>query len=188
MTKLATFTDDDQLHFWYSPDIILCVYIKQRPFHTPLRQICLRNACQADVNLILNLVKANLETLTHIDVRGCGALPKKFWSVVQNAPQLRSFKTTNILSPIRCPMLDTLVVDWKPKILFQRIQRRFQRTYYDNLLEHVIRNLTYLDLSWCTWAKRLKILGNATNLEVLILRNCDISNLIDDVSQLRSLR
>lgn len=153
-----------------------------------MSKICLTNAGQADVNLIYDLVKANLRTLCELDIRGCRILPKKFWLLLSKATQLKSLKTTNLRTAIRCPSLKAIVVDWKPTMMLQRVQQHFQSTFYDNLLENVLGNLTFLDLSWCPWAKRLQSLKNAKFLEALILRNCDIAGLMNDIFRLKELR
>lgn len=140
------------------------------------------------MNLIYGLVKGNLKTLTNVDVRGCRTLPSKFWRLLNTAPNLTLLKTTKLSVPLQCPNLEMLVVDWSAKNVIHRVQRRIQANFYDKLIENVLPSLKHLDLSWCPWVKKLKGLNNGKKLEVLILRNCDITYLADPISQLTELR
>ncbi|ODN02057.1 Protein zer-1 [Orchesella cincta] len=160
----------------------------KNPQQTPLDKICFQNLRGVNVDLLFRIVKANLHTLTHLDIRGCHTLPKKFWNIVNDAPKLQSLKTTKLEVPLRCLNLKTLVVDWAPRNIMQKIQQRIHPMYFNEMLKHVLPNLKHLDLSWCPWVNRLTTLGSAKNLEILILRNCNITSIVQELSQLDELR
>ncbi|CAL8100092.1 unnamed protein product [Orchesella dallaii] len=163
-------------------------YFLKNPLRTPLERICFQNLRGVQVDLVFQLVQGNLQTLAHLDVRGCHTFPKKLWDLVNTAPKLESLKTTKLETPLRNQNLKALVVDWTPSKVIQKVQHHVQRRYYNEMLENVLPNLKSMDLSWCPWIKRLTALSSAKNLEILRLRNCNITSIVGELCELSELR